>query len=152
MKLVETKAAPYHTGQLARTLRAEHRDLLSVMGVPTHHELREAFDASILNKAWLLNGSLAALAGLRSSLGASDGIIWFAMTDELARHPTAVARHALAYLREVMDTRRRVSTIVLENDSAGLRFALFLGFLTEGRQTLNGEPVRLMSYGMRKVA
>lgn len=152
MRFERIEAKPLHCGQLARTLRTEHRRILSDMQVPTHHELRAAFDASIMRRAWLMDGVLSGIAGLTATAASSEGVLWLAITDEAAAHPFHVAREALRFLKEVMMTRRRVSTTMLADDKAGVQLAYFLGFNTDERTTINGASVLVMSYAVRKAA
>jgi hypothetical protein len=152
MKFEAIEAKPWHCGALARRLRSEHRDLLDDMKVPTHRQLRETFDASSLCQAWTLGGELHALAGVTGSSASAEGMLWLAMTDEAMRHPFGVARGALRFIDAIMQTKRRISIMVLADDMAGVRLAYFLGFWTDGRETIKGRQVILMSNSNRKAA
>lgn len=152
MKIEEIEAKPWHCGQLARTLRAEHREILDDMNIPTHRELRDVFEASSIKRAWLLDGKLVALAGVTGPASTSDGTLWLALTDEMTKHPIAVGRHALRFMSRIMRTKRRLSTTVLSGDKSGVAFAYFLGFMVDGREPINGTPAMQMSYSERKAA
>ena len=152
MRIEEVDAKLWHCGQLTRTLRAEHRIILEHMQVPTHRELREAFQASYICKAWLLDGKLGAIAGVCGPAATSDGVLWMAISDEMAKHPSAVARRALKFVARVMKTKRHLSTAILDGDKAGMAFAYFLGFMVDGREPINGVPAMQMSYSHRKAA
>lgn len=152
MRITEVEAKAYHCGQLARTLRAEHREILDHMQIPTHRELREAFEASSIRRAWLIDGRLAAMAGVTGPAATSDGVLWMAITDEMTTHPMAVGRRALAFVKAVMRVKRRLSTSILDGDKAGIAFAYFLGFMVDGREPINGVPAMQMSYSERKAA
>lgn len=152
MKFEAIEAKPWHCGALARRLRSEHRDLLDDMKVPTHRQLRETFDASMLRRGWTLDGEVHALAGVTGPSASSEGMLWLAMTDEAARHPYGVARGALGFIETIMLTKRRLSIMILADDKAGKRLAYFLGFWADGRDMVNGRQVILMSLPNRKAA
>lgn len=146
------EARAHHCGQISRQLRAEHRDILDQMHVPTHRELRDAFDASVIRRAWLLNGSLCALAGITGTSASSHGVIWLALTDEATKHPVQVARGAMRFIEEVMRVKRTLSTTLLADDRHGMLLLYFLGFHVEHKMMHNGAQVILMSYEKRKAA
>lgn len=152
MIITEAEAKLHHCGALARTLRAEHREILEHMQVPTHKELREAFEASPIRRSWFLDGKLAAMAGVTGPLASSDGVLWMALTDEMAQHPVPVGRRARRLVDQVMRYKRRLTTSILKGDKAGMDFAHFLGFMVEGREPVNGVPAVQMSYSIRKAA
>lgn len=152
MKIEEIEPKVWHCGQLARTLRAEHREILDHMQVPTHRELRDAFEASSIRRAWLLDGKLAAMAGICGPAITSDGVLWMAVTDEMTKHPIALARRAHRFITDAMRLKRRLSTTVLGGDTAGVAFAYFLGFMVDGREPINGTPAMQMSFSERKAA
>lgn len=148
----EIQARPWHVGQLARTLRDGHRNLLSAMDVPTHRELRDAFASSIMVRAWMIDGKLGALAGLNATMASPEGTLWLALSQEATAHPVAIARRALRVVGEMVKNRHRLTTIVLEDDKVGLDFVRWLGFFTDSHMTINGARVHLMSYSIRKAA
>lgn len=148
----EIEAKPWHCGQLARTLRAEHRIILEHMQVPTHRELREAFEASSMRSSWTLDGRLVAMAGICGPASTSDGVLWMAITDEMTAHPIPLGRRALRFVKHAMRIKRRLTTIVFADDKAGMQFAYFLGFMVDGREPINGMPAMQMSYSERKAA
>lgn len=152
MKIEQIVARPYHCGIISRRLRAEHKGILDEMKVPTHRELRDAFDSSYMTRAWLLNGSLFAIAGVIGTQISSHGVIWLAITDEAAAHPVQVARGAMRFIEEVMKTKHALSTTMLAGDRAGVALGYFLGFHVEQRMTHNGAEVMVMTHQKRKVA
>lgn len=122
------EAKPYHCGQLARRLREDHRRGLMSFGVNPHRELRDIFDASGWRKAWLIDGRLAALAGVTGSVLESTGYIWLAITEEVRQYPRQFIRTVREQLDEIMATRRELITTVILDDAASCRFAAFMGF------------------------
>lgn len=152
MRIEQIEAQVWHCGQLSRTLRAEHRAVLDHMQAPTHRELRDTFEDSCFRRSWLLDGKLAAMAGVKGPLATSDGGLWMVITDEMAKHPFAICKHALRYLDEVMRLKTYLGTGVFSDDRGGVAFAYFLGFMVDGREPVNGVPAMQMSYSARKAA
>lgn len=151
MRIEQIEAKPYHVGRMVRQLRSEHLSLLG--DVPTHRELRDMYDASIMRRAWLFNGVLGAMAGIHGSIASGDGLLWMAVSEEATRYPVHIARGAIRYIDEVMRMKHRLVINVLMQDRAGVAFAYFLGFRVDERNVkIRGIPAFLMSCGERKAA
>lgn len=136
-------AKPYHCGKMSRILRAQHRELVAGLGFSVHRELRGAFERSLIRKAWLIDGALAAMGGLESTLMSSDATVWLALSAEATRHPLALMRMLYRELEAVAATRRLLSTLLIRADAPSLRFAEFLGFQVEAGPAL-GVTMALM--------
>lgn len=128
MKLEVKDARPYHCGQIARILRAEHRSAILAIGLDPHRELRTCFDASCHRRAWFLDGRLVAVFGVTGPRIASTGFIWLALSEEATKYPVKLVREAIREIREVMITKRVLTTTIQTQDEAAVRFARFLGF------------------------
>lgn len=148
------EARERHCGQMARQLRAGHRDILLGMGVRIHRELRDSFDASAWRRALIVDGRLNALTGVTGSIASADGMIWLALANEAEAHPFVVARLAMRELRDIMTVKRHLTTIVLRKDRASVRFAYFLGFRVEQSMVVHGADAMIMAYDapMRRAA
>ena len=154
MKSEIVDAETWHCGQIARRLRAEHRSLLIGHDISVHRELRDAFDASMWRKAWFLDGRLMGIAGITGTVSSGEGNVWLAVSDEALGRPISLARLVLRGLEEVMLVKRHLTTIVLKDDRAAVRFAYFLGFHVEMQTTINGAAAMIMAFDtlVRKVA
>jgi hypothetical protein len=117
---------PYHCGQIVRRLRAEHRT--AMIGVNAHREISDRFATSSFRRAWLIDGDLCALGGVVGGALSSVGYIWLALSQLALAYPVAVVKEARRQLDEIMATRRELATIIVPDDTAALRFAVFLGF------------------------
>lgn len=135
-RVVEAK--PFHCGRMCRILRTEHHEALAMIGADIHRELRAAFDASCIRKAWLIDGELAALGGISGSALDAAGYVWLALSKKATHYPVALLKEAKRQLAEVMRTKRELATTIIPTDEAALRLAVFLGFHVahEGR----GQP------------
>ena len=122
------EAKRQHCRQMARKLRREQADAVVRFGADAHRELVGAFDRSSWRKAWMIDGHLAGLGGVQSSLAASEGIIWLAVTQNACRFPVSMVRTARQQIAEIMQTRRKIVTTIFQSDSASKRFAIHLGF------------------------
>lgn len=120
-----------YAGQMIRHLRREHQVAFAGVGLNAHRELRSTMAQSAYYRAAFLDGRLAALWGVTGSLMSPFGFVWLTLTNEGARHPITVLRHARRELDEMMKTRRELTTTVLQDDQAALRLCAFLGFHVE---------------------
>lgn len=121
-------ARAWHCGQMCRLLRSAHREAVTAIGIDAHRELRDRFEASAFRRAWLVDGRLGALGGVVGSPLATEGFVWLAIAENALRHPVVVAREARRQIDRLMDTRRMLTTLALDDDPRALRFALHLGF------------------------
>lgn len=122
------EAKPWHVGQMARLLRAEHHRALLMVGANVHKELRACYEQSMFCRAMFVDGHLGALGGVIGSNISSDGVIWLAMTDEMRKYPVAVVKEARRQLEEIMIIKRELATTLIPGDEAAKRLAIFLGF------------------------
>lgn len=122
------EARSWHCGAMARLLRAEHWLALARVRVEVHHELRACFEDSAFCRAWLIDGKLAALGGVRGTLTDPLGYVWLALSARALKFPVAVVREARRQLDEIMATRVELATTLLLDDEAAIRFSVFLGF------------------------
>ena len=118
----------HHCGKLARALRAEHRECLERIGNNVHQALRAAYDGSSEAHTLLINGRISVMGGISGAMLAPYGIVWIAMTQEATRYPIAVIKVLRQQLAKAMVVRRELRTIVLGEDEAAKRLAIFMGF------------------------
>lgn len=150
--LVEVEAKRFQCGRMARMLRRDHADVLAETSRSIHRQLVDAFDASIIRRAWYFDGALVALGGMVGTLADSEGIIWMALSEEMSRmHPIAVSRGAARFVRECSRTRS-LSTDILKADKTSYQFALHLGFTTSGKSMIDGIETLQMIKTTRKAA
>ncbi len=121
----------YHCGIMARRARREHLSAVAASGLNAHQELRARFYESAFCKAWLIDGRLAALGGVTGSSMSPYGYVWLAIAETATRYPTAIVREAKKQLEELMETRNQIFTLLVPDDDAAERFAIFLGFQVE---------------------
>ena len=131
MKFEIVDAKIHHCGQILRKLRLAHREAIERVGANSHRELRILFDASYIRKAWLIDGSLAALGGVSGSILSPFGFAWVALSEEATRHPVALLKETRRQLDEAMTTKSELATTIVGGDDAAKRFAIFLGFHCE---------------------
>ena len=122
------EARPWNVGQILRRMRKEHREGVVAAGVDAHRELRMIFEASSFRRACLLDGKLMALWGMTGTLAESTGYAWAVLAEDATRYRRAILHEGRRQVRAMMRQRRELETTVLEDDVAGRRFALKLGF------------------------
>lgn len=125
-QIIEAKA--HHCGAIIRRLREDHQAAVALLGINSHREIRERFDASAYRRAWSIDGRLAGLGGVTGSTISGTGFAWMALTNEAARHPYAVARETLRQIADIMLVKREIVTTLIPEDKLALRFATRLGF------------------------
>lgn len=149
----ERQAQVWHAGQMSRTVRHAHAEIMRAMQIDIHRQVKEALDTSALKRAFYLDGKLVGLAGVRGTMGESGGEIWFATTDEMStKHPLMIARAAIKFMDRVMLTRQGVSTFIFADDKPGINLAYFLGFSVDKREHREGRELIYMSFAKRKAA
>lgn len=130
------EARVWHCGAIIRRLREDHQNAVALLGINSHREIREKFDASMFRRAWTIDGRLAGLGGVTGTTLSMTGFVWMALTNEAARHPYAVARESVRQIAEIMQVRHELCTTLIPEDKAALRFATRLGF-----EVAHGVPI-----------
>jgi hypothetical protein len=144
-EIIEAKM--HHCGKMVRRLRSEHARLIGELGVDPHRELTNILYASSYRRAWLIDGELAALGGVAGALASPHGYVWLAVSELALKYPLAMVKEARRQLETIMTTRSRLTTILIGNDAAARRFAIFLGF----RVSSKGGGVTLSRLARRDV-
>ncbi len=128
-----TEAKSYHCGQMRHIIRDEQKDVIVRLGFSVHRELRRYFNDSLsFRRAWFMDGRLMAVFGVTGPAIASTGMAWLALARDTGAHPVAVVREARRQMEDMARTRRELVTVILDDDDASLRFAIFLGFVPIG--------------------
>ena len=115
-------------GKMARILRIEHHTEIAKTGFDAHRELRSIFANSFYRKALLIDEKLIAMGGVTGGALATVGYVWLAVSNDARKHPLSVIRHARAELDRMMVMKRSLAAMVLADDDAAKRAAVFLGF------------------------
>ena len=135
---------------MSRIMRHEQKDCVLQLGVNIHRQLRGVFhDSPAFRRAWLIDGELAGLGGVIGSLASGSGYVWLALSQEATRYPKAMVREARLQLDELMQTRRRLETSIVEGDVAAMRFAQHLGFRVDNAPTYEGTVAMILKRGER---
>lgn len=142
VELREAKA--WHCGAISRRLRRDYQALVD--GVNQHAEMRAVFDSSLsCRKALYIDGQLAAIGGVTGTDISAEAEIWLAVSEEAVRvNPITVTRLFKRELDKVLETRRRLVTVVLKNDRRGMMLAYFLGFRVCETREINGREAAVM--------
>jgi hypothetical protein len=119
---------PWHCGQIVRTLRRDHAEVLSRLGLDAHKMLRACFDDSSFRRAWLIDGRLGAIGGVMGTSASCHGFVWIAFSEEATKYPIEIVREARKQLRGIMSHRHELVTSLVLSDITSVRFAKFLGF------------------------
>jgi hypothetical protein len=128
MRLEIVEAKPFHCGQMARMLRAEHENVLTKLGVRPHRALRASYDDAPFAKACFIDGRLACLWGVDGTLACDEAHVWMALARWMTPHARTVLTVCKQQVNELLKTRRRLRTLMLIEDKTSFRFAQHLGF------------------------
>lgn len=118
----------HHCGMILRRLRTAHHGAIVRHGLSAHQALHNKFRETRFPRAWLIDGSVAAVGGVAGSALSPVGELWLAATEEALRYPAAMIREARRQIEEAMTTRHQLIASILDGDVAAFRFAMFLGF------------------------
>lgn len=151
MKVEIVEAKLHHCGKAVRRMRKGHRDVLDGMGIESHRKLRDVFAISKWRRSLLIDGELAAMAGMTGSALSSEATIWITLTDVAERHPIVLARVVLREMEAIFRVKRRLTINVLSKDIDSLRLAYFLGFASKG-SPVEGQMVMVAETPTRKAA
>ena len=138
-QFVVIKASRHHCGQMARRIRAEHEAGVRAVGMATHEGMAIAFLMSSENRAWMIDGKLAAVGGVIDTFVSSTGVIWLAVAQSATRYPLAMFKTAREWLGVFGQNRRELRTTIILADKPSIRFAERLGFYPTGEVTEDGK-------------
>lgn len=132
-------AQPWDCGALMRRLRTEHARAGVKLGYSYgHRELRDCYDNSSFRRSWIVNDRLMGVGGVTESLLSSWGMVWLALSQEVAAYPVEVVKEAKRQLAEILQLKRQIFTLILVDDLTSMRFAEFLGFEPTGNMPVVG--------------
>lgn len=126
------EARRYHCGAISRTLRTDHKRVVVGLGLEVHHELTMRYFESSYRRAIIADGQCVMLWGVTGPLIAPEGLVWLAVSDFATRYPVRLLKGTRAELAELMKIKRKLTTVIFEEDAASLRFAYALGFRRVG--------------------
>lgn len=132
MKFEVVEARRTHCMQMARTLRYAHQAFLLGKKIDIRRELIRLYDASFYRKAWLADGELMGLGGVRGDIMSTTGSIWLTVTEKAMQHPIAMVREARRQLAMLMLLKQEIDTTISFEDAAAQNFAIYLGFFCQG--------------------
>lgn len=136
MRFEIIEGRPWHCGQIARTMRREHREAVACLGIDSHREISQRFEVSAFRRAWLIDGKLAALGGITGSAISGTGFLWLALSESATRYPVAIIKEARRQLDEILTVKNEIVTTILDMDEPARRMAIFLGFHGKDRLTV----------------
>lgn len=116
---------------MARILRHEHTAAALGIGENVHRQIRRSFAASWLVRAWAIDGELNALGGVTGAVLSPVGYVWMGISDRFRRYPRYVVKEARSLMDEALRTKLELRTVIYGGDEAALRFAIYLGFVTD---------------------
>lgn len=129
-----------HIRPMAKRMRAAACMTLQAYGFDPRRALHKVFLESHYCCTALMDGKPVAMWGLCGPLLGDVASVWLVLSDEIAQFPLTVVKAARKELVSIMQNYREVSTTVLPDDEAAIRFALYLGF-HDNHDDDDGEPM-----------
>lgn len=129
-----------HLNELAASLRELDRDEILAVGVSVKRAIWRGFRNSILCRAAIIDGEVAAVWGLCVALGdgispLSDvGVPWLHTSAAAEAMPRLFVLHAKAEVAAMRAIRPRLASYVAANYVQAVRFIAMLGFTVEQAQ------------------
>jgi len=139
----------HHCGKIARRLRAEQKNAVIGLGADVHVGLVSAFHDSCWCRTWLVDGQVAAVAGIAATMLSDHGRIWLAASELATKYPIAFVKSCRAELATMGTIKRQLFTTLLPDDLKAERFALFLGFENEGTTRYGERDLKVLRYDLR---
>lgn len=115
-----------HVGPLVRQLADAAK--FAAQGGRPRAVLRQSIRESVECWTALKDGVPIAMVGVRAAPLATEGEIWFCVTDAARRHRHWLVRETMAFLAHCFDTLHVLTGVVVCSDERAVRFAQFLGF------------------------
>lgn len=133
-----------HLRALIPLLRDGDRAEVEVTSIPARHLLFGLWRSSLVRRAALVDGEVAAVWGMSGSLAASEASVYLLTGRAIERIPLAFYREARRELRAMLETRRSLVCDVLADYTRAVRFFEMLGFEIDGPRDVGGAMFRRM--------
>lgn len=124
-------ASVRHIRPMSACMRSAAAIALQGYGFNPREALRRALVSSFYCRTAMIDGKPAAMWGVAGTLLGVHAYVWLVLSPSIQRFPRALLRRSKAELAEVMADCREITTTVLPDDEASIRFALHLGFRGE---------------------
>lgn len=123
-----------HIAPLARAMREEAAESLQNFGANPRRSLHHAFISSHFCRTIVEEGKPIAMFGLHGTMLGDTAMVWLVLTKRAVAASFRVALEARRQLREMERLYPMISTLILKDDEAAVRFALVLGFREQDNQ------------------
>ncbi len=139
----------HHCGKIARRLRAEHKNAVIGLGADVHVGLVSAFHDSCWCRTWLVDGQVAAVAGIGATFLNSYGRIWLAASELATKYPIAFVKSCQKELATMATMKSQLFATILPDDKTAERFASFLGFEVDGMARYGERDLKVLRFDLR---
>ena len=117
-----------HIRPMSRAMRAAACITLERFGQDPRRSLHRAFIASNYCRTALIDGKPVAMWGVVGALMSNVASVWLVIAQDIVGLPLTIVREARNELAHAMANYHELTTTVLPDDEAAVRFALYLGF------------------------
>lgn len=138
---------PCHIRALSRSMRAEDRAEIEILGAMPRRELWRSFRTSLVARAALVDGEIAAAWGVCGPLFAPVGVAWLLTAPPVERVPLACVRVGRQETREMLAFFPTIANRVHAPYERAVRFMRLLGFDVGEPEPFGpqGAPFRLVT-------
>lgn len=141
---------PCHLRTLARTLRAEDGAELAAMGTGSPQAiLWRCWRTSVLRRAALVDGEVAAAWGVTGSMMGGTGIPWLLTSPAVERVPVAFVREGRRELAEMRALYPDLCNYVHAPYKKAIRFLALLGFTIDPPEPILPTGAYFCRFSMR---
>jgi hypothetical protein len=138
-----------HCAEIACSMRGDHIDALSVLGLDPFHEIVEAFNQSPRPLEWWVDDKLGALGGIAAApLLCPIGIAWLVVSEHGVRFARALVRELRRELDGALQMYPILAAALCPADKKSLRFAAHLGFAVEHAYPQDGLLIAVYGKGL----
>ncbi len=137
-------ATAEHIRLAARDLRPMDRAEIEGRGFCVRHVLHQLYRQSSLKRAALVEGGVAAIWGTYGQMIADECYPWLFTTPLVEKHKLEFFRETRREVRDMLLSRRRLSTYVLSSYTQSVRFFALMGFKTEAPIVIGKEEFNPM--------
>ena len=131
---------------LAGNLRAGDRAEVDAFGVTPARAIRHSYRHAILRRTCLVDGEVAAMAGLCGAMLSDVGEPYLMTTPQIARIPVTFVKLARAIVQEMLAQRTRLQGMVAADYHGACRLLQLLGFTLGAPQPVGPRNVPFRSF------
>lgn len=127
IRVVECTAG--HIGMMSKLIRdADRREVVALYGEDVRRAIRRFFHMSVVRRAGFIDGELAAIWGISSTLLSDEAMGWLLTTPQIEKKPLAFVKETQRQLSDLMQTYSVIRGHVAIDYKQAVDFLMLIGF------------------------